>query len=480
MIKKIIIGGLLIVAITSGIVLGYHQFFKNNDQNTQDETETNSFNYNGPDYKFEIDKWFVSDGYLYYNFFYQWPSDNPPKVIDTNIQDYDPRDIADIKHGGDGYDFLHLSVGLYDEATRKAYPAEYSYGSNWIKAASDSVIAFRYIGDKNPNGWVLRNWRDEKWTDSNNSNGAKLGVRIPAAALLKIGAEGDSLMNDVENPYTINEILELAQVTAFDDYYGPLPVQMIEDNYTANRNNLGVFELIFEASNPIGMTVEYTLKIINRDLVAPIISGPNNVVFSVHDRFDPYEYLHKTFTVYDSYDSEPFLDIESDDISQGVVGEYKVVIVAEDSSGNRSIFEYKLNLINGPIFYVSHSVIYLSTKTPLTTLQLVRAIADYEEITLDSYSVLENEYLGKEDKNGQYKFSVLITDEKGVKSQHERTLSVAELVYKPTIGDNINDWFEQTWKGITTHFSNYKNYYFIGLAAIVALSTIGIVIKNKK
>ena len=69
-------------------------------------------------------------------------------------------------------------------------------------------------------------------------------------------------------------------LSAKDDYFGDLTeeIEIVRDDYTANNKKIGDYEIEFRVENPAGLSTNFILLVANRDLVAPVITGPGKVV----------------------------------------------------------------------------------------------------------------------------------------------------------------------------------------------------------
>ena len=323
----------------------------------------------------------------------------------------------------------------------------------------------------------------------------------------------DTIINNVSNPYTLEEIKEYANLKSFDEYDGDITnkIKIKEDTYSNNKNILGTFYLLFESTNSYGLSTEYKLLIYNKDFDKPVISGPDSTTISYKNELNIEELLNK-FTVSDNYDKNLKINIESNNyqknkvgtydiilsasdssankeefihkvlcvddikpyfkdntngvielnfkdeinndilltnleaydeidgnitskikiisntIKEGIIGNYTVIYEVTDKNNNKETYERKFNIITTtyPTFYVSKNLISIENINKLSTDDIVTIISNYENIKVKKYEILENEYLGNENKIGIYKIKLKITNEHDEDIIYTRDINVFE------------------------------------------------------
>lgn len=323
----------------------------------------------------------------------------------------------------------------------------------------------------------------------------------------------DTIINNVSNPYTLEEIKEYANLKSFDEYDGDITnkIKIKEDTYSNNKNILGTFYLLFESTNSYGLSTEYKLLIYNKDFDKPVISGPDSTTISYKNELNIEELLNK-FTVSDNYDKNLKINIESNNyqknkvgtydiilsasdssankkefihkvlcvddikpyfkdntngvielnfkdeinndilltnleaydeidgnitskikiisntIKEGIIGNYTVIYEVTDKNNNKETYERKFNIITTtyPTFYASKNLISIENINKLSTDDIVTIISNYENIKVKKYEILENEYLGNENKIGIYKIKLKITNEHDEDIIYTRDINVFE------------------------------------------------------
>lgn len=343
------------------------------------------------------------------------------------------------------------------------------------------------------------------------SNGFIIEVSFYKTSKLAISGS-DTIINDVDNPFTLEQIKKIANLSAHDEYDGDLTseIYVSDDFYSDNKHKVGRHEIIFEVENTMGMIVTYTLTILNRDFRAPIITGPIKHDVTYQDKITN-EYILALFSVTDNYDTNVKLEIESSNYIENKVDKFTFVIIAKDSalnkashtlelnvedktipiisdsssgvivlnykdeitnstllqgltanddyhgditnsikviqnpiepiiktytvkysvtdpSGNIGYFEREFKVIStdAPIFWVSNNLISIEVANTLTIEQLASLIADYEDILMQSYEVLSDNYTINNQIVGKYNLAMNIIDTNNNTHYIERTINVFE------------------------------------------------------
>lgn len=156
-----------------------------------------------------------------------------------------------------------------------------------------------------------------------------------------------SIVNSIDNPYSIEQIREKLGLIAYDDYFGDLTDDIIiaSDNYTDNMNKIGVFEIEFSVTNEAGHTSSCVVLVFNRDLTSPTIIGPDSKEICYSNSNNLEDFL-EYFTFSDNVDEELVTKITCGDFIPNKVGTYKINISCTDKSDNESTFNFTLKVID--------------------------------------------------------------------------------------------------------------------------------------
>ncbi|HHT55854.1 MAG TPA: DUF5011 domain-containing protein [Acholeplasma sp.] len=246
---------------------------------------------------------------------------------------------------------------------------------------------------------------------------------------LKPAISGDDVvLNNIEKPYTIEQIKEIINLQAHDAYDGDLTNKIVveKDNYSENKNIVGMFKILFSVTNSSKVKTTYELTVKNQDFDAPVIVGPNEKVYSYKENIT-IDNLKELFTVSDNYDETVTLNATSNSFKGNTVGTYEISLNASDKAGNKTVKKLKVSIIddvNPVISDNNEGVIKINYNEKITNELLLFGLTAIDEIDGDltnQIKVIENN-IGKELKTYVVKYEVV--DSSGNKTQYERTYEV--------------------------------------------------------
>jgi hypothetical protein len=228
---------------------------------------------------------------------------------------------------------------------------------------------------------------------------------------------------NIDNPVSL-EVIKSA-LKAIDDVDGDLSaaIEVITDNYTPNRNRLGIYDIVFRATDRRLNSTDFTVLVEILDLAAPVISGSNHIIVS------PFAGLALTtlieqLQITDNYDQEMTIAVESDNYTENSqkIGTYAVIFSATDSSGNKSCFELTVEVKDQekPVILAldeyhkaAHQTITLSE-----ILAGVTAVDAVDGDVTDSIKVIRDDYSVNAYKPGSWRIDLEAQDKSGNVAQH--------------------------------------------------------------
>src|SRR5690554_1251618 len=207
----------------------------------------------------------------------------------------------------------------------------------------------------------------------------------------------DAIVNNIEKPYTLEEIQSSIGLVAYDEYDGDITKKIVvdKDNYTANKSILGEHTIIFSVTNSSRIKTTYEFTVINKDFNAPVITGPSEKTYSYKENIT-IDFLKGLFTVSDNYDKTVDLNVESNNFKSNTVGVYNFKFFATDISGNKGTKDFKLTIIddvNPKIVDSNNGVITINYKDVITTDKLLLGLTANDEIDgniTSNIKVIEN------------------------------------------------------------------------------------------
>lgn len=203
----------------------------------------------------------------------------------------------------------------------------------------------------------------------------------------------DTIINNIDTPYTIEEIIRLVDLKAYDDYDGDITHKIIPgtENYLANKSTVGTFYINFSVTNSSNKTTTYKVNVVNKDFQAPTIVGPTNHTISYKESMSNNAIL-ALYTFVDNVDQELTLSAISSNYETNTVGTFNFVISATDKSNNNKTINLVL-IVNDDIKPVitdnTTGVIMLNYKTTITKELLLQNLTATDEIDGDITSKIE-------------------------------------------------------------------------------------------
>lgn len=210
-----------------------------------------------------------------------------------------------------------------------------------------------------------------------------------------------------------------------DNYDTDLTLELISNTYTPNQNKVGNYQLIYLVKDSSDNQTEIVVNVEVYDDTAPIIVAPQRIETSTAICLTSEDILTK-IQVYDEHDGDLIPTIEDlDDYKKNysIVGEYRLKIIASDSSGNTQSFIITIQTKDdvAPNFWMNMNyIIVIEQGTTLSDEQILlflvktNQIKQEEVITLNhqiNYSKAGIYPVKAELKNGTIKtFYVAVTE----------------------------------------------------------------------
>jgi hypothetical protein len=244
------------------------------------------------------------------------------------------------------------------------------------------------------------------------------------------------------NVYTSNELLNM--MSASDNYDGDISNQIviISDNYTANANTVGEYQMIFSVTDSSDNITNYTQIIQVIDNENPIISGVTEISIG-YDNLISVDAVKTGLSFNDNYDEVEELELilvsDSYTDSSSVIGVYQMLFSVTDSSGNKTDQIVTINVVDeiGPVVYFNKSIIQTYDDVVMSLPDFVKLLRQSKEIDQHTEylaSIRYDSYTKNAKNPGTYHVSLLLKDNFGGEISKELEIRVVERPY-----DSIND-----------------------------------------
>lgn len=244
-----------------------------------------------------------------------------------------------------------------------------------------------------------------------------------------LGISGEqTVINNIDAPYSLERIKQIAEIQAFDDYYGDLTdqIEIVRDTYSDNMNKVGNFEIEFKVTNPSNLSTTYVLNVSNKDLTKPVITGPGMSTISYTEEFNLANLLAR-FTVTDNHDTNVKVQLESTTHKPNKLGTYQFKLFAKDNSNNVGTFVHTLTIVDDvkPVLTDNtEGVIQVNWKEQVSDATLKLGLIAHDAIDGDITDKIKVTSNDLKTELGSYTVKYEVTDNAGNKSTIQRTYQV--------------------------------------------------------
>lgn len=248
-----------------------------------------------------------------------------------------------------------------------------------------------------------------------------------------------AFVTSYSNNYSLSYIID-SHIVVIDDIDGDITDQIIivSDNYTPNMNTVGTYIVELKATDAAGNTAYFTLTIIVKDEISPVIDGPASITVGFDTTLTTIALINDNYFVTDGHDTDITISIVEDNYSANktVVGSYTVKLKATDSSNNETTKTITINVVdqNAPTLH-SDTYIYVfqSSNESLSGLISQIAITDDYDAENEIQKTIESETFSLSgNQPGVYSLILRATDSSNNTSTFTFTIEIRDDIY-PTI-----------------------------------------------
>lgn len=272
---------------------------------------------------------------------------------------------------------------------------------------------------------------------------------------------------------TLNLETFKANLLATDNYDDTedLVINILTDNYTANKLVPGSYTVVYRAIDTSTNYRDITITVEVIDNVGPVITGPNyfNVPLSPKTNISV---ILQQFTASDAIDGIVTSSIEvlSDTYTAATVpGIYSVTIRFSDSSGNTTNKTFTITMADGvpPILFITSGLLIGVNELQTLTVEQIITLLETQG-TITGFTVLSNTYAGNENIPGTYQMVVEYT-QNDVQYQHTLSILVtpAQLIqwtvsFITNGGSNLASIIVNDFGQLLTQAPSRAGYRFVG------------------
>lgn len=241
---------------------------------------------------------------------------------------------------------------------------------------------------------------------------------------------------------TIDDII-VDNLTAIDEIDGVISesITIVSDEYTSNKNVLGIYPVVVEAIDSNNNKTQFQLNVKVEDHMKPEIIGVDSMNIEVSDDLSLEEIL-LNYEGMDDYDGALPVVVSDDGYTSNMysLGIYTVVINATDLSGNTTSKSLSLHVLDGIAPTLESDTListYQSNPKRLTEIINNLVVSDNYYAPSDvSIDVLSDNYTSNMNDKGTYSVMIRLSDPSGNYQDVELSITVKDDIKPEITGKN--------------------------------------------
>ena len=213
-------------------------------------------------------------------------------------------------------------------------------------------------------------------------------------------------------------------------------IKIDSNNYNQSQTP-GVYTVNLKATDSVGKTATKLIQIRVIDAIAPVITGPSEILLAPGKSLTNLEILSR-FKVTDNHDTAVVLKIKQDNYNQSLeIGNYLMILNATDVAGNSTDFylTVKVKDMEPPVI-TGVSQFYIGKSQLITINDLLRLhFQAYDNVDGDitaSIKILHDAFTGNADTTGNYQLRLGVTDSNG---------NPANFDFRITVVNNMENYY---------------------------------------
>jgi len=242
-----------------------------------------------------------------------------------------------------------------------------------------------------------------------------------------------------------------SHVVVIDDIDGDISnqINITYDEYTGYEDVVGIYDVDLSVSDSSNNESYFTLTIIVKDEILPVITGDNAISLEVHNIQTIEEIISQNYTIYDGYDLNPSVNVISDGytLNKNLLGIYNVTFEVVDSSLNKTTETLVATVVDStkPII-IGDDIITSQLSNPVSVVGVLNSLNvtdNYDDMTNVKPIVISDGYTMNSNIPGIYEIVVSVIDSSGNEQSQTIQITVLDDV-APSISGPINYSFGYT------------------------------------
>lgn len=240
----------------------------------------------------------------------------------------------------------------------------------------------------------------------------------------------DIIQVNIDNQYDVNSLLT-SNYQFIDEYDGEIMYTILNDQYTVNMQNLGVYDVTIEIIDSSLNRIERTVQFEVVDQTAPVLLSNSTITTDV-DNLQAVNDILNSLSYIDNVDDTVDLILLTDGYTgnEHIIGTYFIDIELKDDSLNSKFITLSIDvqdnvnpIITGPseidVSYTEHHSIQ-------TLIDLFIYSDNNTVISENHISIVNDNYSSAYDIVGQYHITIEVIDDSGNSTSHILMINVKD------------------------------------------------------
>jgi len=244
-----------------------------------------------------------------------------------------------------------------------------------------------------------------------------------------------TIISYFDQPITIAEIQ--SSLTAYDDIDGDLTANIVvlEDNYSANMNLLGTYEVVFKVADSSNNSTQITINVEVVDILPPVFSVIGTVT-AVYPNIYTVPEIILMLSASDNYngDVSGSISLVDDNYSANAsfTGSYQMDFMVSDASGNVAYYTQDIIVVDnqGPVISGTDQIDigYNQSLSVDTVKSGLNVVDNYDDSSILNIVLDSDDYSINHNQLGEYSMQFSVTDSSGNKTTKIVTINVIDSI----------------------------------------------------